>query len=47
VDIDQRQVEVWTPDALFPVIEREQLTWRHPALDTSCMVDLVKLFGQN
>jgi Uma2 family endonuclease len=47
VDIDQRQVEVWTPDAFFPVIEREQLTWRHPALDTSCMVDLVRLFGQH
>jgi Uma2 family endonuclease len=47
VDIDQRQVEAWTPDALFPVIEHEQLTWRHPALDTICTVDLVKLFGQH
>jgi Uma2 family endonuclease len=47
VDIDQQHVEVWAPDARFPIIEREQLTWRHPALDTSCMVDLVKLFGQH
>jgi Uma2 family endonuclease len=47
VDIDQRQVEVWTPDALFPIIEREQLTWRHPALEAGCVVDLVKLFGQH
>lgn len=47
VDLDQRQVEVWTPDALFPVIERERLTWRHPALEVSCTVDLIKLFGDN
>jgi Uma2 family endonuclease len=45
VDIDQRQIEVWTPDAHFPVIEREQLTWQHPALDTACTVDLVRLFA--
>ncbi len=36
VDIDRRQVEVWTPEAHFPVIEREQLVWRHPALSTEC-----------
>jgi Uma2 family endonuclease len=45
VDIDQRQVEVWTPDALFPFIEREHLTWRHPALGDPCTVDLGKLFA--
>jgi len=45
VDIEQRQVEVWTPDALFPVIERERLTWHHPAIADACQVDLGKLFG--
>jgi len=30
IDGDQRTVEVWTPDALFPQIEREELIW-HPA----------------
>jgi Uma2 family endonuclease len=43
VDIDQRQVEVWTPEALFPVIERERLVWRHPRLAAGCVVDVVKL----
>jgi Uma2 family endonuclease len=45
VDIEQRQVEAWTPDALFPVIERERLTWRHPEIGDACVVDLGKLFG--
>jgi Uma2 family endonuclease len=44
VDGDQRQVEVWTPDADAPVVEREWLRWRHPALDEECVVDLVRLF---
>jgi Uma2 family endonuclease len=30
VDTDIKAVEVWTPDAIFPTVEREQLTW-HPA----------------
>ena len=45
VDIDQRQIEVWTPKARFPVIERERLTWRHPALDNDCVIELPKLFS--
>lgn len=44
VDIDNAQVEVWTPDALFPIVERAELRWRHPAVATECIVDLVKLF---
>ncbi len=43
VDIDQQQIEVWTPDARFPVIERERLVWRHPALAASCTVDVRRL----
>ena len=30
VDADAQLVEVWTPEAIFPVFERERLTW-HPA----------------
>ena len=45
VDIEQRQVEVWTPDALFPVIERERLTWHHPEIVDACVVELGKLLG--
>jgi hypothetical protein len=37
-------VEVWTPDAHFPVVERERLAWRHPLAKTECVVELVKLF---
>ena len=44
VDIDNAQVEVWVPDALFPVVERERLIWRHPAAAAECVVDLPKLF---
>ena len=44
VDIEQRQVEVWTPDALFPVIERERLTWYHPEIGDACVVELGTLF---
>jgi len=44
VDGDQRQVEIWTPGAQAPVIERERLVWRHPALDAECAIDLVRLF---
>jgi Uma2 family endonuclease len=44
VDGDQRQVEVWTPGATAPVIERARLLWRHPALDAECVIDLTRLF---
>jgi Uma2 family endonuclease len=29
VDPDERAVEVWTPEATLPVLERERLAW-HP-----------------
>lgn len=44
VDAEQRQVEVWTPGAEFPIVERETLTWRHPSLDVDCVVNLTALF---
>ena len=45
IDIDQRQVEVWTPDAHFPAVERERLSWRHPAVVNECLIDLGALFN--
>lgn len=47
VDIEQQQVEVWTPDAEFPVVKRERLVWRHPTLNADCTVDLARLFAEN
>ncbi len=44
VDIEQRQVEIWTPDAQVPVIERERLTWRHPVATSECVVEVPYLF---
>ncbi len=44
VDTERRQVEVWTPEAQFPVIEREQLVWQHPALEAGCLINLDGLF---
>ena len=44
VDIEHRQVEVWTPDALFPAVEAERLIWRHPAATAECVVDLTDVF---
>jgi Uma2 family endonuclease len=44
VDGQQRCVEVWTPQAVEPRIERERLLWRHPSVAESCVVDLNELF---
>jgi hypothetical protein len=43
VDGDARQVEVWTPDDLFPRIERDGLTWR-PAEIEPFVLELEELF---
>jgi Uma2 family endonuclease len=45
VDAEQRQVEVWTPHASQPVIERVRLEWQHPAIDMPCVVELDRLFA--
>jgi Uma2 family endonuclease len=42
-DVDNRQVEIWTPEALFPVVERERMVWRHPAASSDCVIDLATL----
>jgi Uma2 family endonuclease len=44
IDADAHTVEVWTPDAHFPTVEREALTW-HPAPDAAPFVlPLTELF---
>lgn len=45
IDPAHQQVEIWTPEALFPVIERERLTWRHPAATSECTIELAALFS--
>jgi len=44
VDGTEQHVEVWTPDAEFPAIERAQLVWRPPGAGTPFMFDLAELF---
>jgi Uma2 family endonuclease len=44
VDGEQRHVEIWTPEATAPAIERDTISWQHPKLAVSCEIDLVRLF---
>jgi Uma2 family endonuclease len=45
VDPARRLIEVWTPDALFPVVETERVIW-HPASATEPLViDVAELLS--
>jgi len=44
VDGDARRAEVWTPDAEFPLIEREQLAWRPVGAPRPFILPLAELF---
>lgn len=44
VDGDARQVEVWTPPAQFPQIERERLIWHPPGAAQRFLLELQELF---
>ncbi len=46
VDSQRERIEVWTPDALEPRVERERLVWRHPLLAENCTVDIPALFSR-
>jgi Uma2 family endonuclease len=46
VDIEQHGIEIWTPHALFPMIEREWLVWKHPMIEATCMIDLEEVFSK-
>ncbi len=45
VDGEENQVEVWTPDAHFPLIEREQLVWKPAGATAPLTIDLPALFA--
>ena len=44
VDGDERAVEVWTPEALFPQVERAQVVWRPMGAAAPFTLALQKLF---
>lgn len=44
VDPEERAVEVWTPAATIPAVERERLTWTAPGDDAAFTLDLAELF---
>jgi Uma2 family endonuclease len=46
VDIDQRFVEAWTPESLFPVRHPERVTWHPTGAPEPLVVDLGALFEQ-
>jgi len=45
LDLDRRVVEVWPPDALFPTVETERLTWQPTASAEPLVIELGALFG--
>jgi Uma2 family endonuclease len=44
VDGDARAVEVWTPEAQFPLVERVRLVWHPAGAATAFMLELAELF---
>ncbi|HXL35124.1 MAG TPA: Uma2 family endonuclease [Gemmatimonadales bacterium] len=44
VDGDEMIVEVWTPEAEFPTVERERLIWRPAGVERAFTLDLHELF---
>ncbi|MBA3560452.1 MAG: Uma2 family endonuclease [Gemmatimonadaceae bacterium] len=44
VDADELTVEVWTPDAHFPAIERTRITWNPAKASAPFSIELAELF---
>jgi Uma2 family endonuclease len=44
VDPDRRCVEVWTPEAAFPVVEWDAVSWRPAGADEALTLRLEELF---
>ena len=44
VDPDQKAVEVWTPEAQFPSIERVRVEWKPEAATEAVVLELEELF---
>ena len=47
VDADAGRVEVWTPDAAFPLVETERLTWRPAGVREGLVIELAELFRES
>ena len=45
VDCDARHVEVWTPAAVFPVVERDRLSWHPTSAPEPFTLELPPLFS--
>jgi Uma2 family endonuclease len=45
VDAANAQVEVWTPEAQFPVVERERVSWLPAGAASPLVIDLAWLFA--
>jgi Uma2 family endonuclease len=46
VDGDARVVEVWTPAALFPIVEHEEIRWHPAGAKEPLVIELVELFRE-
>jgi Uma2 family endonuclease len=44
VDPDEKLVEVWTPESLFPTVERECVRWRPEGVKEDFVLDIEELF---
>jgi Uma2 family endonuclease len=45
VDPDARCIEVWTPEARRPVVERERVTWLPPGTGKALVIEIEELFA--
>jgi len=45
VDLDARAVEVWTPTATLPTVERERVTWAAEGATEPLVIELAELFA--
>ena len=46
IDADECSIERWTPEAQFPVIERERLTWHPVGASQPLVIELTALFAK-
>jgi len=46
LDAEEASAEVWTPDAEFPVIERERLTWYPTGASAPLLIDLATFLAE-
>ena len=44
VDPDEKLVEVWTPESMFPTVERARVGWRPQGMNEDFVLDLEGLF---